>query len=95
MTMSNQPYTPEDLLRLYLRGTLDDHTLHTQIILILIDQAEVQRATHVLLDLMSEEMSQLALDIEALFNQLGLSRPSQNSEGPDDSEQDEAADETS
>jgi hypothetical protein len=70
--MSTQPYSPNDLLRLYLRGMLDDHTFKTQAALILIDQAEDQRGIKALMEIMSEELGRLSAVVDAILGHLQL-----------------------
>jgi hypothetical protein len=73
---------PDDLFRHYQRGMLDPHSLNTQILLHLIEQAEVQRALMEMLAVSAEDTSKLSLDIEVIASYLHLPRPSQQ-EPPD------------
>jgi hypothetical protein len=74
---TNQPLSPDELFRQYQRGMLDQNTLFSQILQNLIDVKETQQAHGLLLELMSEELSGLGLDVETIANLLRLVRPSQ------------------
>jgi hypothetical protein len=76
-TMSDQKLTPDDLFRYYRRGMLDQDSLHTQILLTLIDLAVTQQAHTSLLELTAEDLSKLDLDVETIARYLHLIRPSQ------------------
>jgi hypothetical protein len=84
--MSTQPTltTLPDLLRFYLRGALDAHSFNTQLLLILIDQAEEQALLKTLLDEALAELQVQAQDIAALAAQVELVLPSQGRTGADE-----------
>jgi hypothetical protein len=73
----NHPFKPDELFRYYRRGMLDQDTLMTQVLLNLIELYETQQALASLLDMASETLSDLALDMDTVFQLLRLSRPSQ------------------
>ena len=81
--MTDDLLSPDDLFRYYQRGMLDDHSLHTQILLRLIELAEMQQAHGVLLQLAAEEIDGLDLDVATIARYLHLIRPSQRrAQGP-------------
>jgi hypothetical protein len=75
--MTDDLLSPDDLFRYYQRGMLDQHTLHTQILLRLIELTEMQQAHGVLLGLATEEVDGLDLDVAAIARYLHMTRPSQ------------------
>jgi hypothetical protein len=75
--MNNQPLSPNELFRRYQRGMLDQHTLFSQILLNMIELSETQQAHSVLLEAMSEALSELGEDIAAVYDLLRMRRPSQ------------------
>jgi hypothetical protein len=87
--MTDDLLSPADLFRHYQRGMLDQHSLHSQMLLNLIELSETQQAHGVLLEQMSLELTGLGQDIELIANLLRLQRPSQI--GPVDADGDEAA----
>jgi hypothetical protein len=105
--MPEQPYKPDELFRYYKQGMLDPDTLMTQILLNLIELYEVQQAHSALIEMMSEEISNLSRDIEALSRRTGTPRPSRmgraddqtgdqnGTTGPDQGHDDEDDDDSS
>jgi hypothetical protein len=103
--LPEQPYKPDELFRYYKRGMLDPDTVMTQVLLNLIELYETQQAAIALIDMMSEEISNLSLDIEALSRRTGTPRPSRlgrdddqtgdqnGTTGPDQADQNGADDE--
>jgi hypothetical protein len=91
MMTHNQPLSPDELFRRYQRGMLDQHSLISQILLNMIDLAETQQAHRVLLDAISETLSDLSEDIATLYDLLRMRRPSQAGADEDSAEDDTAA----
>jgi hypothetical protein len=85
-THHQTPTTPDELLRLYLRGLLDAHSFNTHLLLILIDLVEDQRLLKGLVDASTTELQTQAQDITALAAQMPMILPSQQSaaKGTDD-----------
>jgi hypothetical protein len=70
--MPNLPLPPDDLFRYYQRGMLDPDSLMNHILLNLIELDDTLKAIKALLEMMSEEVSHLDLDIDLLAQQSGL-----------------------
>jgi hypothetical protein len=74
--MTNDLLPPDELFRHYQRGMLDEHTLHTQILLHLIELVRTQQAIKEMMDFDFVELSGVALDVRAIATLLGMVRPS-------------------
>jgi hypothetical protein len=77
MSTHQTPTTPDELLRLYLRGLLDAHSFNTHLLLILIDLVEEQRLLRGLLDASTTELQVQARDLVALATWLSVMLASQ------------------
>jgi hypothetical protein len=76
MSNPEKPYSFLTLLRMYLRGMLDQKSLNTYLLENLVDVAETQGAHGVLMEMMAETIGELDQDIEAIAHYQHLTRPS-------------------
>jgi hypothetical protein len=81
MSTSQLPLSPDELFRQFRRGMLDPDTLHTQIILNLIELDEKLKAISALLEMALDVTEGLDVDVALLARHLQLPRPSQLGEG--------------
>jgi hypothetical protein len=77
MSTHQTPTTPDELLRLYLRGLLDAHSFNTHLLLILMDVVEEQRLLRGLLEASTTELQVQARNLAALAAELKVMLPSQ------------------
>jgi hypothetical protein len=77
MSDPKKPYSFLTLLKLYLRGMLDQQSLHAHMLENLVDVVETQQAHTALMEMMSEAIGELDQDIEVIAHYLHLTRPSQ------------------
>jgi hypothetical protein len=80
MSTHQTPTTPDELLRLYLRGLLDAHSFNTHLLLILMDVVEEQRLLRGLLDASTTELQVQAQDLAALVKVVLLSQQTSKGE---------------
>jgi hypothetical protein len=77
MSNPEQPTSFATLLKLYLRGLLDQQRLLTEMLENLVELAETQQAHSVLIEMTSEAIGSLDEDIEMIARYLHIKRPSQ------------------
>jgi hypothetical protein len=77
MSDPKQPTSFATLLKLYLRGLLDQQRLLTDMLENLVELAETQQAHSVLIEMTSEAIGSLDEDIEMIARYLHIKRPSQ------------------
>jgi hypothetical protein len=83
MSDPKQPTSFATLLKLYLRGLLDQQRLLTDMLENLVELAETQQAHSVLIEMTSEAIGSLDEDIEMIARYLHIKRPSQAKRGAD------------